>query len=43
VKVAYKSGYKERKFSMKSSNFLIFLIELLRKLINLIRGVIKSK
>jgi hypothetical protein len=42
-KVAYKSGCKERKFSIKSSSFSVFSIKLLRKLINLIRGVIKSK
>ena len=42
-KVAYESGCKERKFSMKSSSFLIFSIELLRKLIDLVRGVMKSK
>jgi hypothetical protein len=41
--VAYESGYRERKFSIKSSGFLIFLIELLYKLIDLVCGVIKSK
>jgi hypothetical protein len=42
-KVVYKSGYKERKFSIKSSSFSIFSIKLLYKLIDLVYKVIKSK
>jgi hypothetical protein len=41
--MAYELGCKERKFSMKSSGFLMFSMELLYKLMDLVRGVIKSK